>query len=161
MVRLCEYCGCQQVAVVAELTAEHDTLRNLGHDLATAANDGDLAAARSLAAAMLAVLGPHTEVEERGLFPALAADFSEQLDCLVDEHRSIDAALADLVSDVPPAQWRHQTRLALAHLFDHILKEQDGVFPAALSTLTPADWDRVSACATARTASPAVLPVAS
>jgi len=161
VVWLCEYCGCQQVAVVSELTVEHDTLRNLGHDLATAANEGDLAAARSLAASMRAVLGPHTEVEERGLFPALAADFSEQLDCLVDEHRSIDAALADLVSDAPPALWRHQTRLALAHLFDHILKEQDGVFPAALSTLTPADWDRVNAVRERAHRVARVLPVAS
>jgi hemerythrin-like domain-containing protein len=67
-----EYCGCQNVEVIAELTAEHDELRNLGHDLAKAANDGDLAAAQPIAAAMRDLLGPHTEVEERGLFPALA-----------------------------------------------------------------------------------------
>jgi hypothetical protein len=36
-------------------------------------------------------------------------------------------------------------QLALAHLFDHILKEQDGVFPAALATLTPDDWERIGA----------------
>ena len=28
-------------------------------------------------------------------------------------------------------------------LREHILTEQDGVFPAALSRLDPADWDRV------------------
>lgn len=141
---VCEYCGCQDVDVIAELTAEHDRLRNLGHDLAKAANVGDLVAARPLAAAMLEILEPHTAVEEDGLFPALATDFGAQLDQLVAEHRSIDAALTDVARGTPAASWRATTQLALAHLFDHILKEQDGVFPAALATLDPNDWERIA-----------------
>ena len=141
---MCEYCGCQQLDVVAELTAEHDRLRELGRDLAAAANAHDLLAARPLAMEMSSVLGPHTRVEELGLFPALHTDFGDQLDDLVDEHRSIEGALADLIGDAPSAAWPHRTLLTLAHLFDHILKEQDGVFPAALATLSASEWESIS-----------------
>ena len=34
---------------------------------------------------------------------------------------------------------------ALWVLREHILKEQDGVFPAALAELDPAQWDEVDA----------------
>jgi hemerythrin-like domain-containing protein len=155
---MCEYCGCQEIPEIAELTAEHDELRNLGHDLANAANAGNLAAARPLAARMRELLEPHTRVEEQGLFPALAAQFTAQLAQLVEEHHSIDAALADLANGRPSPSWRMATQLALAHLFDHILKEQDGVFPAALATLSAADWESLSAV---RAAVGSALPAAS
>ena len=140
---MCEYCGCQNVEVIARLTSEHDQLRNVGHDLAKAADAGDLAVARPLARAMRDLLGPHTEVEERGLFPALAGEFGDQLDQLSQEHREIDAVLTDLAGDAPAATWPAAAQRVLAQLFDHILKEQDGVFPAALAVLTPAEWEAV------------------
>lgn len=138
---MCEYCGCQNIDVIAELTAEHDLLRNLGADLAKAAEAQDLAAARSLAGAMLEILAPHTAVEEGGLFPAMAGDYAAQLGRLTQEHRAIDAALSAVAGDTPGADWPATTRGVLADLFDHILKEQDGVFPAALATLSPDDWE--------------------
>ena len=138
---MCEYCGCQQNDVIAELTAEHGRLRELGRDLAAAATATDLPAAGRLAAQMRTVFGPHSQVEEVALFPALEADFGDQLARLVAEHRYLEVALSDLASGHPQPGWPQRTRLALAHLFDHILKEQDGVFPAALATLTNADWD--------------------
>lgn len=154
---MCEYCGCQQIDVIAELTDEHERLRNLGHELAAAAGAGDLQRARPLAAEMRAVLGPHTQVEEEGLFPALPEQFRERLDELVAEHRSIDAAFDDLDRPEPDAGWPGTIRWTLAHLFDHILKEQDGVFPAALAMLGSAEWDTVAA-ARARAHLPAALP---
>jgi hemerythrin-like domain-containing protein len=141
---MCEYCGCQQNPAIAELTAEHDRLRELGHDLTGAVNTADVPAVGRLAAQMRDVLGPHTHVEEAALYPALAADFGDQLDQLVAEHRAIDTVLDELASGHPRPGWKLRTQLALAHLFDHILKEQDGVFPAALATLTTADWDAVA-----------------
>ena len=144
---MCEYCGCQQIEVIGELTAEHDRLRDLGRDLAGATRSGDLNSARRYATAMREVLEPHTAVEERGLFPALMDDFADRLHILVDEHRTIDAALAaicerdgDLASD-----WQADVLDALDRLFEHILKEQDGVFPAALATLGPSDWEAIAA----------------
>jgi hemerythrin-like domain-containing protein len=142
---MCEYCGCQQNTVLAELTAEHDRLRELGHDLTAAANAADVEAAAGLAAGMRALLGPHTQVEETALFPALAADFAAELAKLVAEHRDIDAALGELASGCPLPGWPLRTHLTLRHLFDHILKEQDGVFPAALATLAEADWESLEA----------------
>jgi hemerythrin-like domain-containing protein len=142
---MCEYCGCQNIDVIADLTAEHDELRELGHALSKAADAGDLDAARPLAAAMRDLLGPHTAVEEGGLFPAMAGEYGAQLDGLTREHRSIDAALTELAAGSPGAEWRASTRRALADLFDHILKEQDGVFPAALATLGTHDWEATAA----------------
>ena len=145
---MCEYCGCQQITVISELTAEHDRLRELGHDLATAASRSDLAGARPLAAEMRKVLGPHTAVEEDGLFPALSEDFGDPIGRLVDEHRTIDAtlgALADLAEPDGWPTWAAEVERTLHDLFEHILKEQDGVFPAALSMLSPAEWDAVAA----------------
>jgi hemerythrin-like domain-containing protein len=140
---VCEYCGCQEVDVIAQLTAEHDRLRSLGRDLAEAADRGDLAGARPIAHEMRHVLAPHTRVEEAGLFPELAAEFGDQLADLEREHVVIDGALEDLDRDAPVVDWPQRTHAALALLFDHILKEQDGVFPAALANLSPDGWDRV------------------
>jgi hemerythrin-like domain-containing protein len=92
---MCEYCGCQHNDVIAELTAQHDRLRDLSRDLTEAVNSADLPTAITLAAQMQSVLRPHTQVEEVGLFPALAADYGNHLDQLVAEHRDIDAALDD------------------------------------------------------------------
>lgn len=145
---MCEYCGCQEIEVISELTAEHDRLRELGHDLAAAARQADLAGARPLAAAMREVLTPHTTVEEQGLFPALAGEFGGPIDRLRQEHRTIDAGLAALAELDDPVTWPNWTKdveYTLQELFEHILKEQDGVFPAALATLSATEWDAVAA----------------
>lgn len=141
---MCEYCGCQDIDVIGELTAEHDELRSLSRDLAEAANSRDSRRARQLASDMLAILGPHTRVEERGLFPELAADFADPLAELEREHHVIEAALTDLAEGRPSDTWPQRTIEAAALLFDHILKEQDGVFPAALGILSADAWERVA-----------------
>jgi hemerythrin-like domain-containing protein len=140
---MCEYCGCQDLDVVAELTAEHDRLRELGRDLVTAATGDDLARARAVAEAMLGVLTPHTAVEEGGLFPALASEYGEQMTALTGEHREIDDALTLITSERAPASWPRLAHRVVAKLFEHILKEQDGVFPAALAVLASDQWERV------------------
>jgi hemerythrin-like domain-containing protein len=141
---VCEYCGCQQLAVIGQLTDEHEDLRNVGRTLSDAANRRDLDAAQPIARRMLELLGPHVRLEEQGLFPELAGDFGDQLADLEHEHVLIEGALGALAGDAPPANWTARTQEALALLFDHILKEQDGVFPAALANVTTAGWERVS-----------------
>jgi hemerythrin-like domain-containing protein len=140
---VCEYCGCQEVDVIAQLTQEHDRLRSLGRELAEAATRGELAAAKLVAHEMRHVLAPHVKVEEAGLFPELAGEFGDQLADLEREHVVIDGALEDLDGDAPDTDWPSRTHAALALLFDHILKEQDGVFPAAFANLSPEGWERV------------------
>jgi hemerythrin-like domain-containing protein len=141
---MCDYCGCQDVPVIAELTAEHDRLRELGRALASAARADDRAAVRHHAWTMRQVLGPHTAVEEGALFPALAAEYPDKMAALTEEHRSIDRTLDALSHEPLPADWRERVSAAVHNLFEHILKEQDGVFPAALATLGPPEWDALA-----------------
>jgi hypothetical protein len=44
--------------------------------------------------------------------------------------------------------WPERLDRALAILRGHIFKEQDGVFPAALASLSVADWELVEAART-------------
>ncbi len=102
---MCEYCGCQSLDAIAELTAEHDRLRELGRELGRAAQAEDASIARTISQTMRDVLGPHTVVEEGGLFPAMRADFPELIDALTGEHHVIDSMLAELDSPQPAADW--------------------------------------------------------
>jgi hemerythrin-like domain-containing protein len=135
---MCEYCGCQAIAAIDELTREHDLVVNLIGDVRAAHREGDTGRMAALAREIATILGPHTEVEEQGLFPALAGDFPEHVAALESEHRRIEAVLRD--PGTP------QTLLdTLEMLREHILKEQDGVFPAALAGLRNEDWEIVDA----------------
>lgn len=139
---MCEYCGCQALAPIAELTGEHDLVLSLVCEVRVAREEGDVSRMAELASQIAAVLAPHTQVEEGGLFPALAADFPDQMAILEAEHQQIAAVLGEASSGPPkdPA-WPDRLTVALALLRAHIHKEQDGVFPAALATLRLADWE--------------------
>ena len=143
---MCEYCGCQALGTIEELTQEHDLVINLMGDARAALARADTAQMARLARQIATVLGPHTEVEEQGLFPALAPDFPDHVAGLRAEHRRVDAALAEAAAGTPadPA-WPTRLAEALALLREHIFKEQDGVFPAALATLGAADWEAAEA----------------
>ena len=141
---MCECCGCQSLQVIADLTAEHDRLRELGRDITDAVAADDRSAAARCAAHMVERLSPHTAVEEGGLFPAMAADFPDQIDDLADDHRRIDADLRQIAGG-RTHNWASLAEATVAELFEHILKEQDGVFPASLSVLRPDQWDEIAA----------------
>jgi hemerythrin-like domain-containing protein len=142
---MCEYCGCQSLASIDELTREHDEVVRLISHLRPAQQDGDVARMAEIAREIAAVLGPHTQVEEHGLFPAMAVDFPEQIAALEAEHRRIEAVLAEADDATTPSDpaWPHRLMEAMAMLRDHILKEQDGVFPAALAVLGTEEWEAV------------------
>lgn len=151
---MCEYCGCQAVEAIEVLTAEHDAVVNLVGAARAAVLRADLVSAAATARDIAAVLGPHTVVEEEGLFPALAQESEEHADHigqLRTEHRQIEAVLDEAVAAPEPlrvpvdATWPARFLHALELLRDHILKEQDGAFPAALSCLTPEQWAGVDA----------------
>ncbi len=143
---MCEYCGCQALATIGELTREHDLVVNMIGEARAAHAVSDTARMAGLARQIAAILGPHTEVEERGLFPALTADFPDHVAGLKAEHRRVEAALGEAAAGTPddPA-WPARFAEALTLLREHILKEQDGVFPAALATLGAADWEAAEA----------------
>jgi hypothetical protein len=141
---MCEYCGCQAVTAIDDLTREHDMVVNLIGEVRGAHAAADTARMAELARQITSVLEPHTYVEEHGLFPVLAADFPDQVTALQAEHRHIEAVLGEGADGAPadPA-WPARLVDALDLLREHILKEQDGVFPAALANLNPEDWDAI------------------
>jgi len=139
---MCEYCGCQALPAIAELTREHDLARTLVRSARAALACGEVGEARRICLELSVLLGPHTAVEEEALFPAMAQEFPDQIAALIEDHAMIDAALAEAADGNLPAEgWALRVDAALALLPGHILREQDGVFPAALTTLTPAQWD--------------------
>ncbi|MGW6545187.1 hemerythrin domain-containing protein [Streptomyces massasporeus] len=143
---MCEYCGCQSLTAIDELTREHERVVNLIGHVRDAHRDGRVTRMAELAREISAVLGPHTQVEEGGLFPAMAAEFPEKIAALETEHRRIEAVLAE--ADGPflaDPTWPERLIETLAQLRAHILKEQDGVFPAALAVLDPDQWEVVEA----------------
>jgi hemerythrin-like domain-containing protein len=143
---MCEYCGCQALTAIDELTREHDLVVNLIGDVRAAHTAVDVPRMADLARQIAAVLGPHTEVEEHGLFPALAPDFPDHVAALQAEHRRIESVLADAASATPTdPTWPQRLVDTLGMLREHILKEQDGVFPAALANLRTADWEAIEA----------------
>jgi hemerythrin-like domain-containing protein len=139
---MCEYCGCQALATIDELTREHDLVLTLMGEARAARAGGDTARMAGLARQLTAVLGPHSEVEEQGLFPALAGEFPDHVAGLIAEHRRVEAVLGEAAAGTPADPvWPVRLAEALALLREHIFKEQDGVFPAALATLGAADWE--------------------
>jgi len=139
---VCEYCGCQDVPAIAQLTSEHDEIRAVARDASLAARADDHPAAVLAAERLLELLEPHTAVEERGLFPAMAGEFAEHVASLESDHQRIEGALEEIASGrESPAGWAELLDTAVTGLFEHILREQDGLFPASLSVLTPQQWD--------------------
>ncbi|MGP4090352.1 hypothetical protein [Streptomyces sp. KR55] len=63
------------------------------------------------------------------------------------EHRRIESVPAEAADGATPSDptWPDRLMEAMAELRDHILKEQDGVFPAALADLSTEDWEAVEA----------------
>src|SRR5690606_27846028 len=108
---------------------------------------GDTAGMPRTVRAVARVLGPHMKLEEHGLFPALAEDFPDRIAQLETEHRSVDGVLADAVDQAVLAAptWADQLIQAMDLLRAHILKEQDGVYPAALALLRTEEWEAVEA----------------
>lgn len=143
---MCEYCGCQAVAAIDLLTREHEFVVNLIGEIRSAYASGDADRMARLTRTVASVLGPHTHVEEHGLFPALTEEFPQQVAALEAEHRQVESVLGEAADGTPADPgWPHRLMDTLELLRDHILAEQDGVFPAALTTLRTADWETIDA----------------
>lgn len=143
---MCEYCGCQQIASIGELTREHDAVVAEIAEVRGFLRDQDVEGAVKTSRRIAEILGPHTAVEEGGLFPLMSAEFPDHIQALEHEHRVIEAVL-DEAAEVTPSDpgWPARLLTALDTLRDHILKEQDGVFPASLSVLDAEGWEQVEA----------------
>lgn len=141
---MCEYCGCPALTAIADLTREHDQVVTLIDQVHTAHAAGDVPSMATAARRIAAVLGPHTAVEEQGLFPPLAAEFPDHIAELTAQHRHIDGVLGEADAETPADPTWPARLLDVLHLLrEHILAEQDGVFPAAVTGLDTADWDAI------------------
>ncbi len=143
---MCEYCGCQQIATIAELTREHDAAVELVGQIQTALRGPHLDDVASCCQQILEILAPHTVVEEEGLFPEMEAEFPDHISSLRSEHREIEMVLGEAADGLPDdPTWPDRLLGSLQLLREHILKEQDGVFPAALAALDSDQWERIEA----------------
>ncbi len=138
---MCEYCGCQALATIEELTREHDAALDLMRTARLATAQGDLPAVRDACRELLLLLAPHNAVEEQALFVAMHEENPEHVDLLLSEHRLVHAVLNGLAHEAPSEEWERRLTEALHTLREHIAKEQDGLFPAALATLSTAQWE--------------------
>lgn len=141
---MCQYCGCQSIPAIKQLTAEHDHALDYVREAEVAARALNAPAARISAAALVELLAPHIAVEEEALFPALADDFPEHIRVLLADHDVIEHVLEEISrAMLPEPGWDRRLLEAMDLLRGHILREQDGVFPAALASLNPDDWARL------------------
>jgi hemerythrin-like domain-containing protein len=148
---MCEYCGCKAVGTIERLTLEHDKALELIDEAREAYRHGERIRLCMIVGQIDTLLTPHAIVEERGLFPAMAADFPVEIAALEKEHHHVEAVLAELRragSDLPSGplsgpDWPERLMDALTVLRRHIIREQEGVFPAALSTLGTEEWLRL------------------
>ena len=69
---MCNYCGCRAIEPIARLTAEHEEILVLSHQIRAALARDDEAAATLLLSRLQGVLDVHDAVEELALYPAMA-----------------------------------------------------------------------------------------
>ncbi|BBY44586.1 hemerythrin domain-containing protein [Mycolicibacterium celeriflavum] len=127
--------------LIRDYIAEHARVLNLGAGAVRAIDRGDLDSARRLLAEMASELKSHWRGEENGLFKVMAREelFAEHIDPLIREHRELNDLLATVDLTRPDDQ--AAIRDAMEELWEHTRKEEDGIFPAALTSLDGDAWD--------------------
>ena len=139
---MCHYCGCRQIPLIRDYIAEHDRARDAGDSCLRAVARGDLDEGRAQLERMAAELKAHWQGEETGIFTVMAARdeaYADYVAPLVDEHRELEALLARI--DLSVTKDVAELRAAVHELGEHISKEEDSLFPAALIELSGADWN--------------------
>ena len=140
---MCHYCGCRHVPLIRDYVAEHELVVDLGTRALHEAGTGHLDEAAVLVEQMRGELESHWRGEERGVFTVMAeADelYADYVAPLVDEHRELAAFLG--VIDLTSQDDLHRLAGEMDDLRQHISREEDGLFPATLVTLSGPAWDR-------------------
>jgi iron-sulfur cluster repair protein YtfE (RIC family) len=127
--------------LLRDYIAEHERAMNHGGAAVRAMDRGEHDRARASLAAMADELRSHWRGEENGLFAVMGTDdlFAEHIAPLVREHRELDALLESV--DLGDAGDRDRVRAAFFDLYEHIAKEEDGLFPASLTALDGDQWN--------------------
>ena len=119
--------------LLRDYIAEHERATNFGGEAVRAIDRGDLDRARHLLGEMATELASHWRGEETGLFRVMAGEemFAEHIAPLVREHHELGELLATV--DILEPEGQQTIRDAVFHLYGHISKEEDGLFPASLT----------------------------
>jgi len=127
--------------LLRDYIAEHERAINHGGSAVRALDQGDHTLAQAEVALMYDELRSHWEGEETGLFAVMMPDdlFAAHIAPLIAEHREL-AELLDSI-DLSVAADQNRFRVAFDELYEHIAKEEDGLFPASLTTLDGEQWD--------------------
>jgi hemerythrin-like domain-containing protein len=132
--------------LIRDFVAEHERALDCADDMLRAMDRRDSGAAVRLLARMQALLLPHWEGEENGIFQVMAAreeQYADYVKPLIAEHRELAQLLAHV--DVSTADGEQALRAAFDELKSHIRREEDGLFPASLTALAGDDWDAAMA----------------
>ena len=137
---MCSGCGCQSITVIKLLTLQHEEIINKLGQARRAAERNDLATAQGFAYELANLLNPHSAFEERGLFAALKLDdeFVEPLEKLTLEHKEINGLVGRLIEGDISVVGYLDTLLR-----NHISNEENGIFPASVSTIDGELWDQI------------------
>ena len=127
--------------LLRDYIAEHERAINFGGEAVRAIDRGDLTRARHLLGEMATELAAHWKGEETGLFQVMAREelYAEHIAPLVEEHRELGELLATV--DISNPDGQQAIRTAMSDLYEHISKEEDGLFPASLTSLSGDEWD--------------------
>ena len=140
---MCEYCGCRQIAPLAELMDEHLALLDVGDEIRDHLVHGRTEQAVLAARRCTELLVRHVRREEDGVFAALkgVGDFVEEIEQLEAEHVDLDGRFAALDADTPGLE--QAVEQLLAELAAHIDREDLGIFPVTQVSLGARGWDLV------------------
>lgn len=128
--------------LIRDFVAEHEQALDCADDILRALDRRDRPAVTHLLSEMHALLRPHWQGEENGIFEVMAAreqQYADYVRPLIGEHRELAQLLATV--DVSTADGEHAVRVAFDELRGHIRREEDGLFPASLTALAGDDWD--------------------
>jgi hemerythrin-like domain-containing protein len=141
---VCEYCGCRQIAPLAELMDEHLALLDVASDVEIALRHREHERARAGLRRLSDLLDRHVRREEDGVFTALreTGEFLDEVAELEQEHEDLHDGLADL--DPAAEGVAEKVSAMFRHLSDHIDKEDLGIFPVSVVTLHSSGWDTVA-----------------
>ena len=131
--------------LIRDYIAEHERALNHGGEAVRALDRGEIDTARARLAAMFDELRSHWPGEENGLFAVMHREelYAQHIDPLVVEHRELAVFLETV--DLSDLDDQDRVRKAIDELYEHIAKEEDGLFPASLTALDGADWDAAMA----------------
>jgi hemerythrin-like domain-containing protein len=148
---MCEYCGCRQIAPLAELMDEHLALLDVASDVEIALRHDDRPRVLETMHRLADLLDRHVRREEEGVFTALKEAGPAHTDqAVLDELRELEEEHVDFharIAALDPADpsFGETVPALFAHLSDHIDREDLGIFPVSVVTLGAHGWDTVAA----------------